>query len=350
MSASQQLVDSYVNRAVEEFKGNPLASRLLRRLSEELPEQFCVAALQHLERSEESGVNRLLTILMMGQPMLPEYLANPALGSRERSLRIVKRLVKLDPSFDVRLARMLPDRTGINHHEAFSGVRAYRILDILDQVSRGRRLLPVLAHLAASDDPKIAAKATLFVGRRVQSAEWAARQLRQQDPRVRANAVESIWGLRNPVAVCLLEGCVDDSNNRVAGNALVGLHLLDTPGVAKIIQSMAEAPKANFRSTAAWVMGRIASPEFAPELNRLLKDDSSQVRGAALRALIEVRRYESQSLEMVPVRASQLSEEEVAERAAAVAEMLEPEVEMEFVPAPIELRLDGSRFSYKEHR
>jgi HEAT repeat protein len=221
------------------------------------------------------------------------------------------------------------------------------VLDILDEISPGRRLLPVLSHLVSGDDRKLSSRAALFIGRRVQSAEWAAKQLLHGDERVRASAIQSIWGLRSPTAVSLMEGAIDDPNNRVAGNAVLGLHIAEAQGVAEIVLNMARKAGPHFRSTAAWIMGRIANPEFAPELNRLLKDESSMVRSTALRALIEFRCYETKLQASMAERAAQLSEEEAAEQAKATeAEILEPEKVPEFVPVPIEVRLDGKHVSF----
>jgi hypothetical protein len=77
----------------------------------------------------------------------------------------------------------------------------------------------------ADPDPRVAAQATLFVGKGVQSPAWSAKQMLHPDQRVRANAVESIWGLDTQPAVQLLEKCIDDKNTRVVGNALLGLHI-----------------------------------------------------------------------------------------------------------------------------
>lgn len=251
MSADQQIVDKYVDRAVEEYQKNPLAPKLLQRLSDEMPEQFCASALRHLENSQKQDAHRLLTILMMRQPTLFEFIENPALGTRQKAVRVVRRMMEYDTSFDVRIARRLPDRGGLNHHQALRGLRASRVLDILDEVSEGRRLLPVLSHLVQSDDPKLSAKATLFIGRRVKSVSWSANVLRGTDQRNRAHAVEAIWGLANSEAVSLLESCMDDPNNRVAGNALMGLHILNVPVATEALRRMAAEANPDFRSTAA---------------------------------------------------------------------------------------------------
>ena len=355
MSASQQLVDSYVGRAVEEFKQNPLGAKLLKRLADELPDRFCMSALRHLEQGGESDAFRLLTVLLLRQPELLEYLCNPARGTRQRSVAIVRRILEFDANFDLRLAHKLPDRNGMNRQEAFTGPRAFRILDILDDVSRGRRLLPVLAHLVSSDDKRLSARATLFVGRRVQNAEWAAKLMNHPDQRIRASAIESVWGLRNAKAISLLETALDDENNRVVGNAVLGLHIAEVAGVMEIVLAIGRDPKPNFRSTAAWIMGRIASPDLAPELERLRKDENPMVRSTALRALIEVRRYETKMIESIAVRGAELSEEEAADRAQAAGEILEtiseppPEVTIdpEKIPVLIELKLDGQSFSFQ---
>jgi len=100
-------------------------------------------------------------------------------------------------------------------------VRSTRALDILDQTSCGRRLLPVVGHLVDHRNNRISAKATLFVGRRVQNPSWTAKQLTQPDARVRANAVEALWGVDSPAAAGILEDCSGDRNHRVVGNSLL---------------------------------------------------------------------------------------------------------------------------------
>src|SRR5205823_1782944 len=145
--------------------------------------------------------------------------------------------------------------------------------DLLDETSQGRRLLPILGHLADSPDPQVSAKATLFIGRRVQSSVWAEQQLERDDERVRANAIESIWGLKTDAARAILDRCVDDASNRVAGNALVGLYVIGEPGIPHKVRQMASDPQPRFRATAAWAMGRMGDPAFSPQLTGLLKDD-----------------------------------------------------------------------------
>lgn len=289
METEQQNVDKWLDRAITEFSTNPLSTQLIRRLAREYTESFSIAAIRHLTTTEHAQADRFLTVLLLQQGSLFERISDPGQGSRERSVNLFKRLLAVDPSFDVKLARMLPDRSGVNHSNAYRGARAGRTLDILDETSAGRRLLPVLSHLVNSPDPSTCATATLFVGHRLKSPQWAAKQLDRSDNRVRANAVESLWGLATDPARLLLERCLDDESNRVAGNALVGLHIIGTPGIHDEIDRLVHEPKAEFRATAAWAMGRMNDPAMAPELTALVRDQNKWVRSVALRSLLNIR-------------------------------------------------------------
>lgn len=286
----QAVVDSLMERAIGEFTTNYLSRRLLRRLSLEFPEEFFAAALRELDGSTGGGVYRLLAILLFRLPGLYEFFSDPLAASREQAVRLARRLLDFDPAFDVRLAHLLPDRTGSNWQQACTGVRAARILSILDEISPARNLLPVISHLVYDPDPRLAADAALFLGRRLMSVEWVQQQLQQADQRVRANALEAIWGLRTPAAVALLESCIRDDNNRVAGNALIGLHAVAAPGVEDAARAMAADPRPAFRSTAAWVMGQMGDRQLIPQLETLVRDEKRSVRSTALRALIRLRR------------------------------------------------------------
>ncbi len=345
INVDQSLISTYLDRAVAEFGTNPLSARLIRRMASQLPDQFLAAAVKYLETRDESAAHRLLASMMLRHPGADEEIADPARGALERSVALFMRLWKVDPSFDVKLARRLPDRHGLNHCEAFDAPRSYRVLDVLDETSTGRRLVPVLGHLIDSADPRIAAKATLFIGKRIQSAEWAARQLTRNDPSVRANAVESIWGLKSPTAQTLLEVCAGDSSSHVAGNALVGLHKLGKPGIVEQINSMVNGATHNVRSTAAWTMGRIGDSAFVDPLTELLRDDHPEVRGAALRSLLQIRKAEAAAPEVVVVEEPPVPEA-VTEAITAAEPEAVPEAEQETpaeetVQIDMDIRLDG---------
>ena len=86
--------------------------------------------------------------------------------------------------------------------------------------------------------------------------------LHEADPRVRANAIEALWWVDTPEARALLHLATNDSDNRVLGNALLGLYYLgDCAVLEQLIKLSADAP-AGFRATAAWVLVKPAIHGF----------------------------------------------------------------------------------------
>ena len=152
-----------------------------------------------------------------------------------------------------------------------------------------RRTVPALAGLLRDPNPRLRAKLALLVGRRVQNTEFAAEKQEESDPRVRANAIESLWGDKAVTASAVLWRAAKDANNRVVGNALLGLYQLQDPKAISSILAMSTDSKPQFRATAAWVMGQTADPRFLPPLEKLAHDLYAPVRNNASKALKLIR-------------------------------------------------------------
>lgn len=338
MAFDEQLVEKYLERAMDEFATNPLAVQLLRRLAIEGRELFVQAGMKFMQRPLDTGndanvnAERMLGHLLLRQESLLDRLANPEESTRAKATDLFRRFQKMDASFDVRLARKLPCRGAWSQPGAFDGGRSGRALDILDETSQGRRLLPILGHLPDSHDPRISARATLFVGKRVQSADWTARQLSRSDPRIRANAVEALWGVKTSTAMHLFDECVKDSHNRVAGNALVGLHIGGRDDAIERVIEMSNDDHSERRITSAWAMGRLAVDGFAERLTEMVRDEDLNVRGMALRALMLIRKTSPAPVEK---RSEEPTHLETNPDASIVQEDL---------VANIDIRLDGRNF------
>ena len=355
----QLMINNYLERAMQEFNTNPLSAGMIRRMANEVPDLFVAAARPYLDSADESAAHRFLTSLMLRQDCVFDEVADPARGSLERSINLFNRLCRMEPSFDVKLARKLPDRTGHNHANAFDRARCCRVLDVLNEASVGRRLIPILRHLVESTDSAIAAKATLFVGRRMQSPEWAARQITRDNPEgVRAKAIESLWGVKSQSAQALLEGYTTDESVPVAGNALVGLHKMGKPGIMEQIAEMVNSEAAGSRTTAAWTMGKIGDLSFADPLMEMLKDESPEVRSAALQSLIQLRKAEIAAREEAsrnapPPESVETTETEEPVETAEAEEPVEAEAAEVVEDAPVfhlDIRLDGSLHSTRSDR
>jgi hypothetical protein len=339
-----------------EFNTNALSAGLIRRMANEVPDLFVAAAQRYLDSADESAAHRFLTSLMLRQDCVFDEVADPARGPLQRSINLFSRLCRMDTCFDVKLARKLPDRAGHNHAQAFDRGRCCRVLDVLNETSIGRRLIPILKHLVDSPDSAIAAKATLFIGRRIQSPEWAARQIARENPEnVRAKAIESLWGVKSQSARDLLEDCATDESVRVAGNALVGLHKLGKPGIMDQIAGMVNSEEPGFRTTAAWTMGKIGHSSFADPLTGMLKDESAEVRSAALQSLLHLRKVEAAAREEAvknapPAEPVALAAVEAPVEVKDAVEPGSPEIVKETPLVDIDIRLDGSTHATRSDR
>lgn len=158
-------------------------------------------------------------------------------------------------------------------------------------------VVPLLRHT----DPRVRSRAAVLLGRRFRSAHWAERYIFDKDARVRANVVESLWGLDLPGVRELLLTASQDRANRVAGNAVYGLCVLGAPEAGPAIRAMAAQGDSACRTTAAWVMGQTGDGGFHEDLLRLTRDPVPAVRKTALRALLRLQAHKGPAHERVVV-------------------------------------------------
>jgi HEAT repeat protein len=162
------------------------------------------------------------------------------------------------------------------------------LMRILSETTDAARVLPQLIRLLRRSNPYVRSKVVKMIGRGGHSVKWV---LHEADPRVRANAIEALWRVDTPEARALLHLATNDSDNRVLGNALLGLYYLgDCAVLEQLIKLSADAP-AGFRATAAWVMGQTGDLRFHDIVRGLLQDSAPTVRRRALTALTRIGRW-----------------------------------------------------------
>jgi len=231
------------------------------------------------------AAQHLVALLTSGN-LLFRALCDPALD-REPAGELARQARLGDPAIDIRLARQLADFNSSDG--AMAPGMAERLLEIVDQISDGNRLLPSLMRILRHDNPYLRSKAVLMIGRSGRSLSWIQRRLQESDTRVRANAIEAIWGVDTDQARELLEWATRDGNNRVAGNALVGLYRMGESATLARLAKMAGHDVAGFRRTAAWSMGETGDPRFSEVLGRMIADEHGGVRKSAFAAVRRIR-------------------------------------------------------------
>ncbi|MGJ5820664.1 HEAT repeat domain-containing protein [Paludibaculum fermentans] len=226
--------------------------------------------------------HRALCDYLISVPEFLPFLSSPDSFSRAAFVLIGRAMLLVDSRFDAKLANVLftqdPPQTQSLLH----------VLGALDEISPGGRLTLTLARLLRDCSPAVASKVAMLLARRVSNPTWVDSQLSSGNPRLRANIVESLWGVDTPHVRARLTKAIEDSNNRVAGNALYGLHLLKDHRVAHHLQSMLAHEHPSFRATAAWVVGKTGERRYREPLLRVLGDRNSTVRDAARRAILNL--------------------------------------------------------------
>jgi hypothetical protein len=205
--------------------------------------------------------------------------------SQTETLALAQKLIACEPRFDVMFLEFLQQPRPAAQEES-----AFHIgLAILDSISQGDRLVPGALKLLKHPNAKVRSKAALFIGSRTQNLAWTNRG-DEYDARVRANILESLYGVNSDFVHHIFRSNVNDENNRVAGNAVLGLYMLGEASSIPIIYDMSRHPDARFRNTCAWIMGRTGDPRFAPVFSELMNDSDDLVRAQAFKGLVELRK------------------------------------------------------------
>jgi HEAT repeat protein len=279
-------VEELLQKLMESFDDSPaISSKRMRELLESDRAAFRPAALASLRQAQDNRAYRYLVALLAGNHMLVKIVCDPSLRM-PAALMLARTGIKANPALDADLARELVNQMGT---DTLGDDVVIRSLGILGAISSGRRLLPLLTTLLHHPNPRVRSKVALLIGRRQGSVRWVEHHKDEGDPRVRANAIEGLWGSTDEGVQKLLWEASRDQNNRVAGNALIGLYRMgDVRGIGAVLDMAAHA-EARFRATAGWVMGESADPRFLAPLGRMLADPDKMVRARAFRALGAVR-------------------------------------------------------------
>jgi HEAT repeats len=286
---------------LERYENDPaLCSKLLRTHSLADPATFLTYAQTAIRERPVTKALKFVAGLALAAGLI-EVLVDLYLRSRFEALALAHKLVNCDSQFDTILLEFLqrPHADAVTEENAINVV-----LDLLDEVSHGDRLVPSALKLLKHSNPKIRSKAALLIGRRKQNLSWFTNLSEEYDARVRANVLESLHGLKSDFVQRLFQDNVADANNRVAGNAVMGLYLLGHSTSIPLINEMAVRSEANFRNTSAWIMGQTANPRFVETLTRLIQDPEELVRRQAFRALVLVKKAQRSMMEQPQLHVS----------------------------------------------
>lgn len=210
------------------------------------------------------------------------HLLDLELSELDECLRAAATLSQHDTSFIAGLVRSADELQGSK-----STMRALEILDGLGQSGVAAQWI---RRMTADADASLRSKAVKILSKLYVNLSLIERQFESEDARVRANAVEGLWGEKSQRHVQLLERAAKDPHHRVAGNGLYGLYLAGSAGIGERMIQAANSSSPQHRAAIAWAMGKTGSPEFVSPLEKLAADSEECVRTSAARALAQLEK------------------------------------------------------------
>ena len=175
--------------------------------------------MQYLEGLGECPGARLLATLLQEDTSLVQRLADPSQIELNTASRLLAILRQSDAQIEVRLARLIMPGA-----DPVSAEITNRILDLIDAVTDGPRLMPVLMHMYRTAPKDIRARLATTISRHHRNRDWVDARLHDSDPRVRANMVQVFWGETASDAIGIFHNSLRNIDPRVRGNAALGLH------------------------------------------------------------------------------------------------------------------------------
>jgi HEAT repeat protein len=256
-------------------------SKTIRELYEANPDAFIEDAIQVLRDAEDSPGTRFILAVLSPRHDFLRFLSDPASFTAAQSAGLIRQLKSQDARLEWKVANMVAH---LDYADDKTAAYAAHCLEILGLLSEDPTALPALRALINCPSARVRSKAALIIGHISRNPQWAKLTDLNQDARVVANAVESIWGLDKLAAKEVFRDAVASRFHRSAVNGAVGLYLARESEAVTWLYSFARHEQRDFRAAAAWGMGRTADPRFVKALETLLKDPDEKVRTAAAQA------------------------------------------------------------------
>ena len=294
-------MEAAVLKVISDFDANPMvSSRALRNLYEQDEKRFLVDVLPLLRRGLDSAGFQYLLTFLVTRGLLLKPLCDPRFFTLDEAKGIARRLASVDNQFDVRLLRTLLQKNGQTATQELEQITSsdpgLRMLELMGEVSDGTKVLATMTRLLSHPDPRVRSKAALLVGRSNKNHRWVQEKLEeeQEDARVRANAVESLWGADNAGSRAVYWSALGDEDSRVVANAVLALYRLGDPGSIRLIHQLVGHPDVSFRQSGVWVMGETGDPRFLPPLAHMISVPESDLRGNVFRAIAKLKKANEQ--------------------------------------------------------
>ena len=261
------------------FVDDPQTGReQLRQLKSQEHGEFLRQAIHHLENGPNNSFSQVLLQMCREESSnLKSMLFTADLLSLDEAARLVRLSSKNDASFQVHLLASVKgeiDKSG----STIPNREFIRLLEILAKSVDLERLGGMLASLCEHPDDRLRSKVALLSGSLVRHLPKRMDLLKDIDPRVRANAVESLWGRRDAESIQILKDASVDAHHRIAANGLLGLYLAGEVCSIRGILKLSRDADLSRQLAGIWVLGQTKDPRFHTVIRENLSVTTGRVK------------------------------------------------------------------------
>lgn len=269
---------------LREFEENPVrAGRELRSALRADCSAFLAALLSETVFAGNDRGFRFAINLLVSSDMVIPAIAMPSSTSFVQALRLTRYMLEIDGNFLNALLTGLMTRQDLDDPAC-----TVRVLDLISECATHLANWRSLLRIHADGDDEIKARCAALLARYRFRDEAGIERFRRSEPRIRANIIQTLWGVSQDQANEILEVAIQDEDNRVAGNACLALYNSGDTRALVHLAEMLSSPEPRKRITGAWVIGECRDGRFAGRLLEALRGDLPALRKRSIASLAKL--------------------------------------------------------------
>ena len=219
---------------------------LFRKIRKMYPSEVTLACLSYLAQKGLDGAGQKMALWLAAETKYLKVLFETNALPPESVTKASAALIKADPQF---LAKFLKEVDTLTVTP-----QVLRALSIAP-VTADSALMPWVKKLTQHTDDRIRSRAVKLLCEIRPNKAQIERQMLDENPRVRANAIEVLWHTKTVEARDLFKAALADTNHRVVGNALIGLYLQGSPDALNKMGELCASEQVAVRASHGLVSG-----------------------------------------------------------------------------------------------
>ena len=252
--------------------------------------EFLKQAIELLESGQGNSFSQIvLKLLRQDASSLKQLVATADLLSLDDSIRMLRVASKNDAGYQNHLVSNV--KSEIDHSGAWIAKQELtRVLEILSQSVDAEHLEGILTLLSEHPDPRLRSKVAMLAGSMLREQPKCVALLKDPDPRVRANAIASLWGRRDSESIHIFKEASLDSYHRVIANGVYGLYMAGEISSVRGILKLVRDADLDRQLAGGWLMGQTADPRFLNVVEEYLTVKTGRVKLALLNASRKIKK------------------------------------------------------------